>query len=215
MITVVLAEDHALVREGLRAILDLQDDIEVVGEAADGVDALAAVARHRPDVLVVDIQMPRMDGLAVTERVVAQGGTGPAVLVLTTFDTDENVFRALRAGAAGFLLKDVPRTQLLHAIRLVAAGDELVAPAVTRRLVERFMRSPETTRQLDGLTERERDVLRLVGKGLSNQEIAAELVLGEATVKTHLGSVFTKFGLRDRAQAVVLAYESGLVVAGS
>lgn len=215
MIRVVLAEDHALVREGFRAILDLQDDIEVVAEAADGIEALAAVAKHRPDVLVLDIQMPRMDGLAVLQRLMTHQTTAPAVLVLTTFDQDDYVFRALRAGAAGFLLKDVPRTQLLHAIRVVASGDALVAPAVTRRLVERFMRTPESTQLLDKLTEREREVLRLVGRGLSNAEIARELVLGEATAKTHLGSVFSKCGLRDRAQAVVLAYESGLVTPGS
>lgn len=215
MIRVVIAEDHALVREGFRAILDLQHDIEVVGEAADGVEALEAVARHRPDVLLLDIQMPRLDGIEVTRRLSAQAQQQTAVLILTTFDQDDYVFRALQAGAAGFLLKDVPRTQLLHAVRVVAAGDELLAPAVTRRLVERFMRTPESTRLLEKLTERERDVLRLVGGGLSNSEIAAELVVGEATVKTHLGSVFTKCGLRDRAQAVVLAYESGLVRPGA
>ena len=211
MIRVVLAEDHRLVREGLRAILDLQDDIEVVAEAADGIETVAAVSRHQPDVLVLDIQMPRLDGLEVVERIAAQPGKGPAVLILTTFDRDEYVHRALKAGAAGFLLKDVPRGQLLHAIHLVASGDELLSPEITKRLVERFLRGPASTRLLDQLTEREREVLRLVGRGLSNREIAERLFLGEATVKTHLGSVFTKCGLRDRAQAVVLAYESGLV----
>lgn len=215
MIRVVLAEDHALVREGFRAILDLQDDIEVVAEAEDGLQALTASAKHRPDVVIVDIQMPRLDGLKVTERIKAQPEPTPAVLVLTTFDRDDYLFRALRAGAAGFLLKDVTRTQLLHAVRVVAAGDELLSPTITRRLVERFLRSPATSGLLDHLTQRERDVLRLVGRGLSNQEIAAELMLGEATVKTHLGNVFTKCGLRDRAQAVVLAYESGLVAPGT
>jgi len=211
VIRVVLAEDHRLVREGLRAILDLQDDIEVVAEAADGIETVAAVSRHQPDVLVLDIQMPRLDGLEVVERIAAQPGKGPAVLILTTFDRDEYVHRALKAGAAGFLLKDVPRGQLLHAIHLVASGDELLSPEITKRLVERFLRGPASTRLLDQLTEREREVLRLVGRGLSNREIAERLFLGEATVKTHLGSVFTKCGLRDRAQAVVLAYESGLV----
>lgn len=215
MISVVLAEDHGLVREGLRAILDLQDDIEVVAEAADGVEALSAVARHRPDVLVLDIQMPRLDGLTVVERIASQPRPGPAILVLTTFDRDDYVYRALKAGAAGFLLKDVPRSQLLHAIRLVAQGDELLSPSITRKLVERFLRGPQATGLLDRLTQREREVLELVGRGLSNLEIADRLVLGEATVKTHLGSVFTKCGLRDRAQAVVLAYESGLVRPGS
>ena len=215
MIRVVLAEDHALVREGFRAILDLQDDIEVVAEAEDGLEALTVCAKHRPDVLIVDVQMLRLDGLAVTERIKAQPEPTPAVLVLTTFSRDDYVFRALRAGAAGFLLKDVTRTQLLHAVRVVAAGEELLSPTITRRLVERFLRSPVTSGLLDDLTQRERDVLRLVGHGMSNQEIAAELVLGEATVKTHLGNVFTKCGLRDRAQAVVLAHESGLVAPGS
>lgn len=215
MISVVLAEDHGLVREGLRAILDLQDDIEVVAEATDGVEALSAVARHRPDVLVLDIQMPRLDGLEVVERIASQAGPGPAVLMLTTFDRDDYVYRALKAGAAGFLLKDVPRSQLLHAIRLVAQGDELLSPSITRKLVERFLRGPQATGLLDRLTAREREVLELVGRGLSNREIADRLSLGEATVKTHLGSLFSKCGLRDRAQAVVLAYESGLVTPGS
>ena len=215
MIRVVVAEDHALVREGLCVLLDLQDDIEVVGEAADGAEALTQVARLRPDVLLLDIQMPRLDGLEVTRRLVADGNGTTRVLILTTFDRDEYVFRALEAGASGFLLKDVPRTQLLHAVRIVAAGDQLVAPSVTRRLVERFMRTPVSTGLLDGLTERERDVLRLVGRGLSNAEIARELVLGEATVKTHVGNIFAKCELRDRSQAVVLAYESGLVRPGA
>jgi DNA-binding NarL/FixJ family response regulator len=214
VIRVVVAEDHALVREGLHVLLDLQDDIEVVGEASDGVEACDVVARLRPDVLLLDIQMPRLDGIEVTRRLAASG-SGTTVLILTTFDRDEYVFRALEAGAAGFLLKDVPRTQLVHAVRVVASGDELLAPSVTRRLVERFMRAPAATGLLDGLTGRERDVLRLVGRGLSNAEIARELVLGEATVKTHLGNVFTKCDLRDRAQAVVLAYESGLLRPGA
>lgn len=215
MISVVLAEDHALVREGTRAILDLTDDIEVVAEAADGVEAIAAVTRHRPDVLVIDIQMPKLDGIEVVERIASQPDNTTAVLMLTTFDLDDYVYRALKAGASGFLLKDVPRSQLLHAIRVVADGDELLSPAITRRLVERLLRGPTSTGLLDKLTEREREVLALVGRGLSNHEIAERLFLGEATVKTHVGSVFTKCGLRDRAQAVVLAYESGLLTPGN
>lgn len=215
MIRIVLAEDHALVREGLRTMIELQDDLDVVADVGTGTEAVTAIAKYRPDVAVLDIQMPGLDGLEVTERLPPRAGGGPAVLILTTYDEDELVFRALRAGAAGFLLKDVPRGQLLHAIRTVAGGDELLSPAITRRLVERFMRTPTGTGSLGRLTDREVEVLRLIGRGLSNQEIAAELVLGEATVKTHVGNVFGKCGLRDRAQAVVLAYESGLVVAGA
>ena len=214
MIRVAIAEDHALVREGLRAILEPQEDIEVVGEAGDGVQALDVVARERPDVLLLDIQMPALDGIEVTERLTRQGHQKTRVLILTTFDRDDLVFRALRAGASGFLLKDVPRSQLLHGIRLVAAGDELLAPTVTRRLVERFLRTPAGTSSLDRLSDRERDVLQRMGRGLSNAEIADDLVLGEATIKTHVGSIFAKCALRDRAQAVVLAYESGLVRPG-
>jgi DNA-binding NarL/FixJ family response regulator len=215
VIRIVLAEDHELVREGLRTMLEMQDDMTVVADVGDGVEALAAIARHRPDIAVVDIQMPRLDGLAVLDKLAASREAGPPVLVLTTYEEDEYVFRALRAGAAGFLLKDVPRQQLLHAVRVVAEGAELLSPTITRRLVERFMRSPSSLGALQQLTEREVDVLRLVGQGLSNREIAAGLVLGEATVKTHLGNIFAKCGLRDRSQAVVLAYESGLVVPGS
>jgi DNA-binding NarL/FixJ family response regulator len=215
VIRIVLAEDHELVREGLRTMLEMQDDMTVVADVGDGVEALAAIARHRPDIAVVDIQMPRLDGLDVLDKLAASRDAGPPVLVLTTYEEDEYVFRALRAGAAGFLLKDVPRQQLLHAVRVVAEGAELLSPTITRRLVERFMRSPSSLGALQQLTEREVDVLRLVGQGLSNREIAAGLVLGEATVKTHLGNIFAKCGLRDRSQAVVLAYESGLVVPGS
>jgi DNA-binding NarL/FixJ family response regulator len=214
MIRVAVAEDHALVREGLTAILDLQPDVEVVAEAEDGAQALEVVARHRPDVLLLDIQMPRLDGIEVTRRVAARPDARTAILILTTHDRDEYVYQALRAGAAGFLLKDVPRNQLLHGIRLAAQGEALVAPTITRRLIERFLRTPHATGLLTGLSERELDVLRLVGQGLSNHEIAAELVVGEATVKTHVGSIFAKCGLRDRAQAVVLAYESGLLTPG-
>lgn len=215
MIRVAIADDHSLVREGFRALLDLQDDIEVVGEAGDGVEALDLVTREHPDVLLLDVEMPRLDGIEVAARLASRPGQTTRVLILTTFDRDELVFRALRAGASGFLLKDVPRSQLLHGIRTVAAGDELLAPAVTRRLVERFLRTPAGTGALERLSDRELEVLRLVGRGMSNAEIAGELVLGEATIKTHVGNLFAKCGLRDRAQAVVLAYESGLVVPGS
>jgi DNA-binding NarL/FixJ family response regulator len=218
MIRVLLADDEQLIREGLRLILDLQPDMEVVGEAADGMAALKLVTQLEPDVLLVDIRMPRMDGLEVTERLSAGSGYRPRVLILTTYDADEHLYRALKAGASGFLLKDVPRTQLLHAVRLVAAGDELLSPVITRRLVERFMASPAVTAgsaRLDRLTPRETDVLRLLGRGLSNTEIAATLFLSETTVKTHIAHIFTKLDLRDRAQAVVVAYETGLVRAGS
>ena len=218
MIRVLLADDEQLIREGLRLILDLQPDLEVVGEAADGVAALDLVRELEPDVLLADIRMPRLDGLELTERLSASEGHRPRVLILTTYDSDEHLYRALKAGASGFLLKDVPRSQLLHAVRLVAAGDELLSPVITRRLIERFMASPSASRgaaRLDRLTPRETDVLRLVGGGLSNAEIATTLFLSEATVKTHLAHVFTKLDLRDRAQAVVVAYETGLVRAGS
>jgi len=215
VIRVVLADDEELVRDGLALLLGLQPDIEVVGQAADGVEALERVRELDPDVLLVDIRMPRLDGLEVTERLA--GSPRPRVLILTTYDADEHLYRALKAGASGFLLKDVPRSQLLHAVRLVAAGDELLAPAITKRLVERFLAPPRNSGKvrLDRLTPREIDVLRLVGAGLSNAEIATRLFLSEATVKTHLAHVFTKLDLRDRAQAVVAAYESGLVRAGS
>jgi DNA-binding NarL/FixJ family response regulator len=216
MIRVLLADDEQLIREGLRLILDLQPDIEVIGEAADGVEALRLVPELRPDLLLIDIRMPRLDGLEVTERL-AEADVRPRILILTTFDSDEYLYRALKAGASGFLLKDVPRGQLLHAVRVVAAGDELLSPVITRRLVERFMSSPAAAAgavQLHRLTPRETDVLRLVAGGMSNAEIATTLFLSEATVKTHLAHVFTKLDLRDRAQAVVIAYESGLVRAG-
>ncbi|HZJ07612.1 MAG TPA: response regulator transcription factor [Nocardioidaceae bacterium] len=217
MIRVLLADDEQLLREGLRVILDLQSDIEVVAEAADGIETLALVDEHHPDVVVMDIQMPRMDGLMVTERLEKTPRPRAKILILTSFDLDEYLFRALKAGASGFLLKDVPRGQLVSAVRTVAAGDELLSPDITRRLVEEFVRRPRVTDEdspIAGLTERERAVLRLVAEGKSNREVAKLLFLGEATVKTHLGNVFTKCDLRDRAQAVVLAYETGLVTPG-
>ena len=217
MIRVVVADDQALVRGGFRLILQTQPDIEVVGEAADGREAVARTREQRPDVVLMDIRMPGMDGLEATRRLMTTQNP-PRVLMLTTFDLDEYVYDALRAGASGFLLKDVRPEQLADAVRAVAAGDTLLAPAITRRLVEQYLRRPppgaRTPLGLGELTDREVDVLRLVARGRSNQQIAATLFLGESTVKTHLTHLFAKLGLRDRAQAVVLAYESGLIQPG-
>ncbi len=217
MTRVLIADDQALVRGGFRMILEAQSDITVVAEAADGRQAIALARSQPPDVVLMDIRMPGMDGIEATRQLLKTAGPGPRVLMLTTFDLDEYVYEAIRAGASGFLLKDVPPDDLVHAVRVVAAGDVLLAPAITRRLVEEFVRRPLPGRrptELDRLTERELDVLRLVARGLSNAEIAAHLVLGETTVKTHVTRVLGKLGLRDRVQAVVLAYESGLVHAG-
>jgi DNA-binding NarL/FixJ family response regulator len=218
VIRVLLVDDQAMVRAGFRMILEAEPDLTVVGEAGDGLEALEVVPRARPDVVLMDIRMPRMDGIEATARLLASRDDTPRVLVLTTFDADDYVHAALRAGASGFLLKDAPPEQLIDAIHVVAAGDALLAPSVTRRLLEEFARRPGTTPAeppgLKLLTDREREVLVLVARGLSNAEIADHLVLGEATVKTHLGRVLTKLDLRDRVQAVVLAYESGLVVPG-
>ena len=220
-IRVVLADDQAMVRTGLRLILESEPGVEVVAEAEDGAEAVAAVARVRPDVVLMDVQMPNLDGLAATRRIL--GGPGrehPAtrVLVLTTFERDDYVFEALRAGASGFLLKNAPPEDLVTAVRVVAAGDALLSPSVTRRIIEAFAERPVARHRasgLDALTEREREVLRLVAAGLANAEIAAELYVGEATVKTHVSQVLTKLSLRDRVQAVVFAYESGLVRPGA
>ncbi len=217
MIRVLVADDQALVRGGFRMILEAQKDIEVVAEAEDGREALAKAGELRPDVVLMDIRMPELDGLEATRRLL--GGDGDArVLILTTFDADEYVYEAMKAGASGFLLKDVRPEQLAEAVRTVAAGDALLAPAITRRLVEQFVRRPrpgtEKPPELEGLTERELDVLVLVARGLSNSEIASALFLTEATVKTHLTHILAKLDLRDRVQAVVLAYESGLVQPG-
>jgi DNA-binding NarL/FixJ family response regulator len=212
-IRVVVVDDQDMVRAGIAALLGAHEDIEVVGEAADGAAALAEVARTGPDVVVMDIRMPGMDGLTATRELAG----GPRVLVLTTFDADENIYRALRAGASGFLLKGARPAELAEAIRIVAAGDALLAPSVTRRLVEHVVSAglAVPARGTPELTPREREVLVLVARGLSNAEIADRLVLAEQTVKTHVSHVFTKLGLRDRAQAVVHAYETGLVRPGS
>jgi DNA-binding NarL/FixJ family response regulator len=215
MIKVVLADDQELVRTGFRMILRAEPDLEVVGEAADGDEAAAAVARLRPDVVLMDIRMPRVDGLAATRRILAQPAARTRVLILTTFDQDEYVLEALRAGASGFLLKTVPAAQLVAGVREVAAGEALLAPAITRRLIERFVSAvepePVPPPGYDELTAREREVLLLVARGMSNAEIAGELVVEPSTVKTHVAAVLAKLGVRDRVGAVVLAYESGLV----
>jgi DNA-binding NarL/FixJ family response regulator len=219
MIGVLVVDDQGLVRAGFRMILEAQPDIEVVGEAADGLDAVAAARRLRPDVVLMDIRMPRLDGLEATRRLAGPGVERPVrVLMLTTFDLDEYVFEALRAGASGFLLKDLPREDLVAAVRVVARGDALLAPAVTRRLIEEFARRPAATapdpRVLQALTAREREALELMARGLSNAEMAAALYVSEHTVKTHVGNVLAKLGLRDRIHAVILAYEVGLVQPG-
>jgi DNA-binding NarL/FixJ family response regulator len=211
---VAIADDQALVRAGFRLILEAQDDIQVVAEAGDGEEALAVVRRERPDVVLMDVRMPRLDGLEATRRIAADG-LACRVLMLTTFDLDEYVYAALQAGASGFLLKDVSPEGLVQAVRSVAAGDTLLAPAIPRRLVERFARpappAAAPTPELASLTAREREVLILLARGLSNTELAEELVVSEATVKTHVARILAKLGLRDRVQAVVLAYETGLV----
>ncbi|HET7356442.1 MAG TPA: response regulator transcription factor [Nocardioidaceae bacterium] len=217
MTQVLLCDDQELVRTGFRLILDLEPDIEVVGEAADGKHCLRMVAQERPDVVLMDVRMPEMDGIEATRRLCEASST-TKVLMLTTFDLDEYVYDAMRAGASGFLLKDAPRAQLVNAVRVIARGESLLAPTVTRRLVERFVALPPPgsgpPAAMASLSDREREVLRLVARGMSNAEIAEELTLGEATVKTHVGRLLAKLGLRDRVQAVVLAYESGFVQPG-
>lgn len=214
-VRILLADDQELVRAGLRLILEPEEDFEIVAEAADGGEAVELALRHRPDVVLMDVRMPRVDGIEATRRL-AQGDVAGAVrvLVLTTFDVDEYVYAALRAGASGFLLKDAPPDQLAHAIRVVASGNALLAPSVTRRLIDDFARTgtPATDGvSFEDLTARESQVLELVVQGLSNAEIAAELVVEETTVKTHVRHVLQKLGLRDRVQAVIAAYEAGLV----
>jgi DNA-binding NarL/FixJ family response regulator len=213
-IRVLICDDQALVRAGFRAILGSRPEIEVVGEAENGAEAVALAERRRPDVILMDIRMPVLDGVEATRRLV-EAGSPARILVLTTFDLDEYVHAAIRAGASGFLLKDVTPAKLVEAIRIVAGGDALLAPSVTRRLLERFAATlpagDQSSEVLGQLTARETEVLRLLAGGLSNAEIASELVLSEATVKTHISSLLRKLGLRDRVQAVILAYETGLV----
>jgi DNA-binding NarL/FixJ family response regulator len=215
-IGVLLADDQELVRAGFRMILETQADIEVVGEAGDGVEAVAATRRLRPDVVLMDIRMPNLDGLQATKQTMATGSRS-RVLILTTFDLDEYVYQALAAGASGFLLKNAPPEQLIDAVRVVAAGDALLSPSITRRVIEQFTRLPPPggTDVLAGLTDREREVLRLVARGMSNAEIAAQLFVSDATVKSHVAHLLAKLQLRDRVQAVVLAYESGLIRPGT
>jgi DNA-binding NarL/FixJ family response regulator len=218
VIRVVLADDQALVRAGFRALLDAQPDIEVVGEAADGDEAVRLAARERPDVVLMDIRMPGTDGLAATRRIAGDDRLDDVhVVILTTFDLDEYVFEALRSGASGFLVKDTEPVELIQAVRVVARGDALLSAGVTRRLIEEYAsraKDPRPSPQLDLLTEREREVMALVGAGLSNEEIAERLFMSPATAKTHVSRSMVKLGARDRAQLVVFAYESGLVRPG-
>jgi DNA-binding NarL/FixJ family response regulator len=218
-VRVALADDQAIVRAGFRALLDLTDDLDVVGEAADGEEAVAVTRATRPDVVLMDIRMPRLDGLEATRRIAADRHLdGVHVVVLTTYEIDEYVFEALRAGASGFLLKDVEPHDLRAAIRTVAVGHSLLAPAITRRVIEEFSRlqSPPTiaAERLDVLTDRERDVVALVGAGLSNDQIGTQLIMSPLTAKTHVSRAMTKLGVRDRAQLVVVAYETGLARVG-
>jgi DNA-binding NarL/FixJ family response regulator len=215
MIRILIADDQALVRAGFKMILDAEDDLDVVGEAVDGMQAVEQARRLKPDVVLMDIRMPEIDGIEATRRVLANAGDHPVrVLMLTTFDLNEYVYEALRAGASGFLLKDVPPEQLAAGIRVVAQGEALLAPTITKRLIQEFAVSapqePQPPNGYDELTEREREVFGLIARGLSNAEIAAELIVSETTVKTHVARVLMKLGLRDRVQAVVLAYESGI-----
>jgi DNA-binding NarL/FixJ family response regulator len=217
VIRVVIADDQDLVREGLRMMLEAEPDIEVAGEAGNGVEALDAARSHDPDVLLMDIRMPELDGIEATARLVGSKAR-TRILVLTTFDLDEYVYRAMKAGASGFLLKDANREQLAQAVRTVAGGDALLAPQITRRLIEDYCRHPppgvDQPAAADELSPRELEVLRLVARGMANAEIAGELFLSEATVKSHVARILSKLGLRDRVQAVVLAYETGIVRPG-
>lgn len=217
-IRVLVVDDQALVRDGFAMVLDHEDDIEVVGKAGTGVEAVEAARSHRPDVILMDIRMPEMDGLEATRRIVAEAEWPVKVLILTTFDPDEYVYEALKAGASAFVLKDIPRAELVSAVHTVADGGALLAPSITRRLIGRFTQGlaadTATSARLERLTAREREVLAAIGRGYNNTEISEQLFIGAATVKSHVNSVFSKLGLRDRAQAVVFAYESGLVEPG-
>lgn len=218
-IRVLLADDQAMVRGGFAMILGGTEGVEVVGEAADGREAVAAVKRLGPDVVVMDVQMPELDGIAATEQIASATNGSARVLIVTTFDVDEYVYAALRAGASGFMLKNAPPEELVHAVRVLAAGDALLSPSVTQRVIARFAAAPSgvaaTSAVLDELTEREREVFVLMARGRSNAEIAQELVVSTGTAKTHVARILTKLGLRDRVQAVVLAYESGAVRPGA
>jgi DNA-binding NarL/FixJ family response regulator len=218
-VRIVVADDHEVVRSGFASLLDTQSDFKVVGTAADGIEAIRSGRELQPDVILMDIRMPGMDGIQATRQLASERPNGPRILVLTTFDLDEYVYDALRAGASGFLLKDVTAERLFEAVRVIAAGDALLAPGVTRRLISEFAQRPTAKRQpllaLEELTPRETEVLQLVAEGLSNSEIARRLVVTDETVKTHVSHVLNKLGLRDRTQAVVTAYETGLVVAGA
>lgn len=223
MIRVVLADDQSLIREGFRSILERADDVEIVGEASDGIDALAVVRRTRPDIVLMDVRMPRLDGIEATARIGADPElAGTRVVVVTTYEVDEYIYGALRAGASGFLLKDLEPDELRRAVRVVAAGEALLSPSVTRRLIGRFSGGSASSEYLGGLktrlgllTQREREVVALVGQGLSNDEIAARLVISPMTAKTHVSRAMLKLDVRDRAQVVVFAYDSGLVRAPS
>jgi DNA-binding NarL/FixJ family response regulator len=216
---VVIADDQALVRAGFRMILEADPGIQVVGEAADGAAAVEVVRRLEPDVVLMDVRMPVLDGLEATRQILGNGEASPRIIMLTTFDIDEYVYTALRTGASGFLLKDVTPEQLVASVKLVATGDALLAPSITRRLVERFAAPasappPNVSVEVESLTAREREVLVLMARGLSNAELSERLIVSEATVKTHVARILAKLGLRDRVQAVVLAYETGLVTPG-
>jgi DNA-binding NarL/FixJ family response regulator len=217
-IRVVVVDDQELVREGFVMVLDHEDDIEVVGEAATGVEAVDVAGSTRPDVILMDVRMPEMDGLEATRRILSDAAWPVKVVILTTFDPDEYVYQALKAGASAFVLKDIPRVELVAAVRTVADGGALLAPSIMKRLIGRFTHGlaadTAATTRLERLTDREREVLTAIGRGLNNTEISEQLFIGASTVKTHINSVFTKLGLRDRAQAVVFAYESGLVEPG-
>ena len=217
-VRLLVADDQELVRAGFAAVLSTQPDFEIVGEAADGREAVDGTRRHRPDVVLMDVRMPNLDGIAATVEICGDKRVSARVLILTTFDLDEYVMAALRAGASGFLLKDSPRDSLYAAVRTVAAGDALLAPSVTKRLIEQQLRlsepPPELCRRLATMTDREREVLALLARGLSNADIAGRLHLGEPTVRTHVGRIYGKADVRDRAQAVVFAYEVGLIRAG-